>query len=524
MAEVEIIELRKTDNGNRFYPLTHANAVIGLDDRLFFELDKDGNVTLKPQYQNLWVPGSLAALGKGTTSGGGTGTDLSSVWASLTTNTDDYANRKIHAGHLNLSDYYTQSQVNSLLSSKQATLVSGTNIKTINGVSILGSGNITIETEGGGITNESDPVFVASPAHGITRQDIAKWNNMLSLDGGTINGDLSIVSDYDTGVDIYQGEDGAGVTVYSFSNSTTYQLGEIDNYGQTLTLPRATGTLALTSQIPDISGKADLASPTFTGYVRVGTTDEDHTRIGTEGLAVVTSDGWETRYEYRGISLYNPDSDETTSFDLPASSGTLALLSDIPSLSGYATQAWVRSQGYLTEHQSLANYVTLNGTQTISGAKTFTASPRVHDYLYTYGIVPEANQTYDLGTADYQWRYIHAKEISFGGGSWYFGTGSDGAFNISKGGIWTTPLSIDPSTGAATFLSSVSAASGTITNNLSVGSITIDGITINKANGLLHIAGGVYADGGVSALGKSDSTVIAGILSRLDAIEDNLGL
>lgn len=45
----------------------------------------------------------------------------------------------------------------------------------------------------------------------------------------------------------------------------------------------------------------------------------------------------------------------------------------IPSLSGYATQSWVQSQGYLTSHQSLANYVTLNTTQTISGAKTFTA-------------------------------------------------------------------------------------------------------------------------------------------------------
>lgn len=45
----------------------------------------------------------------------------------------------------------------------------------------------------------------------------------------------------------------------------------------------------------------------------------------------------------------------------------------VPSLSGYATQSWVQSQGYLTSHQSLANYVTLNTTQTISGAKTFTA-------------------------------------------------------------------------------------------------------------------------------------------------------
>ena len=35
---------------------------------------------------------------------------------------------------------------------------------------------------------------------------------------------------------------------------------------------------------------------------------------------------------------------------------TYAKKTDIPSLSGYATQTWVKKQGYLTEHQSLAEY------------------------------------------------------------------------------------------------------------------------------------------------------------------------
>lgn len=35
---------------------------------------------------------------------------------------------------------------------------------------------------------------------------------------------------------------------------------------------------------------------------------------------------------------------------------TYAKKTDIPSLSGYATQIWVQNQGYLTEHQSLAEY------------------------------------------------------------------------------------------------------------------------------------------------------------------------
>jgi hypothetical protein len=44
-----------------------------------------------------------------------------------------------------LTNYYTKTETNTLLNAKQATLVSGTNIKTINNESILGSGNIDIQ-------------------------------------------------------------------------------------------------------------------------------------------------------------------------------------------------------------------------------------------------------------------------------------------------------------------------------------------------------------------------------------------
>lgn len=47
-----------------------------------------------------------------------------------------------------LSNYYTKQQTDTLLGEKQPTLVSGTNIKTINNESLLGEGNIDIQ--GGG--------------------------------------------------------------------------------------------------------------------------------------------------------------------------------------------------------------------------------------------------------------------------------------------------------------------------------------------------------------------------------------
>ena len=85
--------------------------------------------------------------------------------------------------------------------SYQERLVSGTNIKTVNNNSLLGSGNLSVGTyskPSGGIPatdlasavqtslgkadtalqsyTETDPVFTASAAHGITAQDIANWN------------------------------------------------------------------------------------------------------------------------------------------------------------------------------------------------------------------------------------------------------------------------------------------------------------------------------------------------------------
>ena len=111
---------------------------------------------------------------------------------------------------------YTASEVGA-----QPTLVSGTNIKTVNGNSLLGSGNITIQSSGGTITSvettagthttinvtsgavnfnvptktshltndsgfitsETDPVFSASAAAGITATDISNWNSKTSNTG-----------------------------------------------------------------------------------------------------------------------------------------------------------------------------------------------------------------------------------------------------------------------------------------------------------------------------------------------------
>ncbi len=62
------------------------------------------------------------------------------------------------AGMVDLTNYATKTD----LSGKQATLVSGTNIKTINGQSLLGSGNITIEGGGGTAVTVDDDLSATS--------------------------------------------------------------------------------------------------------------------------------------------------------------------------------------------------------------------------------------------------------------------------------------------------------------------------------------------------------------------------
>ena len=60
-------------------------------------------------------------------------------------------------GDCDLSDYYTIEETEDLLNDKQDKLVSGYNLKTVNGQSLLGSGNIYIEGGGsseGGCCNE----------------------------------------------------------------------------------------------------------------------------------------------------------------------------------------------------------------------------------------------------------------------------------------------------------------------------------------------------------------------------------
>lgn len=131
--------------------------------------------------------------------------DLSQYWSSAQTNS---AITEAVSGKADSSSVYLKSetsgatQISTALATKQDTLVSGTNVKTINNESILGSGNITIEgggssyTAGDGIDITNDVISVtgkvdtsAFTAHTadtvihVTASEKSTWNNKSDFSG-----------------------------------------------------------------------------------------------------------------------------------------------------------------------------------------------------------------------------------------------------------------------------------------------------------------------------------------------------
>ena len=101
---------------------------------------------------NFYATGENSALGVNTSGGGsgGDGASLEAVWTSLGSSTGTYGSTQINASHLTnaLASYATQSWVEA-------------------------KGYLTSYTE-------TDPVFKASAAHGITSANITSWNNKVS--------------------------------------------------------------------------------------------------------------------------------------------------------------------------------------------------------------------------------------------------------------------------------------------------------------------------------------------------------
>jgi hypothetical protein len=131
----------------------------------------------------------------------------------------------------NTGDNATNSQYSGLAASKQDALVSGTNIKTVNSTSLLGSGNIVIS--GSGLTDDPDflgyqalgspfkaqtigiPIQTANTSSGLTDGQI-RWVGIYLPTAQTITG----IRVYVRVLGVYTGDNNNRVGLYSYSGGT----------------------------------------------------------------------------------------------------------------------------------------------------------------------------------------------------------------------------------------------------------------------------------------------------------------
>ena len=222
---------------------------------------------------------SVAALTLGTT-----GTDLSSTVATGTTTpvitlqvpTASASNR----GALSSTDWST-------FNGKQATLVSGTNIKTVSGTSLLGSGDLGLigATYGGtGVNNGSNTITVAgnlTHAGAFTQSFTASANTAVTLPAGATAASNNLLSSA-TAVGIVTGTpsssnylrgDGtwASVTASSATNLAGGALGSVPYQLLSGTTTFLSGNTTTTPQFLTSTGLAGVATaPTYTGSTGSG--------------------------------------------------------------------------------------------------------------------------------------------------------------------------------------------------------------------------------------------------------------
>ena len=248
-------------------------------------------------------------------------------------------------------DYATKEELNG----KQDTLVSGTNIKTINGQTILGEGNIEIQGGGGGIAD------APSDGNKYVRQN-GNWVQETTVDTSNLATKSELANKVDTST---YTEDKATFALKSeltnfitasvdnlvnyYKKSETYTQSEIDAKIGAIT----TINFEVVAELP-VSGEANKI------YL-VPNAEQSEQNVKDEYIWI------ENKWELIGSTkidlsnYYNKgevDNKLSAKVDLStytSDKSTFALKSEI---SDMATQTWVTSQGYLTSHQDISNLAT----------------------------------------------------------------------------------------------------------------------------------------------------------------------
>lgn len=209
---------------------------------------------------------------------------------------------------VDLDDYYTKSEVDGKLDDKQETLKSGVNIKTVNGESILGEGNITIES---GV--EVEPAKIVVTDEEVQNPDpdavyiVQKPIELKTINGESIVGEGNIEVEADTS-EIEEQLSGFQTQISGHQTALESQATQISGM-QTVLAGHQTaienqsgadpGFIKVTN--PNDSNKVGLVSSLITYYssnIGKGAVIEGEGRSGQLSLASGSgshSEGWYTR-------------------------------------------------------------------------------------------------------------------------------------------------------------------------------------------------------------------------------------
>ena len=263
-------------------------------------------------------------------------------------------------------DIDDQADLVSALQGKQNTLVSGTNIKTINSESILGSGNIVIS--GGGSVNDVEVNGVSVVTAGVAEIDLTGYVESSDLATVATTGSYTDLTNKPTIPD----------TTYMVTTNTAQTISRTKTFQGNSSNP---ANIKMSGDYAEI----EFAAANGDGYIKKGTggnnleiaapvssTSYDQAKmvlkqkaasnnpanlspLGTVDLGNISNGTpWNNVImkgvlrNYNSASVNNEYGVALPSMSSWTANKTLATTDQIPSLTGYATESWVTSQGYIT--------------------------------------------------------------------------------------------------------------------------------------------------------------------------------